>query len=146
MWIQPTYRESDSDMECCMLVMGDRLNFIIDHLLESVDAFDTILLIIFGSHIHWIKYFLCPWRKSRSIWFLPCLCFCPCGKGHNWFSFIILCKTYCQSSRRLSVSETSIPCSLVVHITLLIAWFMQASDELLLKMRIDHHSVPAGPK
>ena len=31
--------------------MGDRLNFIINHRLESVDAFDAILLIIIGSHI-----------------------------------------------------------------------------------------------
>ena len=31
--------------------MGDRLNFIIDHRLESVDAFDVILSIIIGSHI-----------------------------------------------------------------------------------------------
>ena len=30
--------------------MGDRLNFIIDHRLESVDAFDAILPIIIGSH------------------------------------------------------------------------------------------------
>ena len=34
-----------------MLVMGDRLNFISDHRLESVDAFDAILPIIIGSHI-----------------------------------------------------------------------------------------------
>ena len=33
------------------LVMGDWLNFIIDHRLESVDAFDAILPIIIGSHI-----------------------------------------------------------------------------------------------
>ena len=33
------------------LVMGDWLNFIIDYLLESVDAFYTILPIIIGSHI-----------------------------------------------------------------------------------------------
>ena len=33
------------------LVMGDRLNFINDHRLESVDAFDAILPIIIGSHI-----------------------------------------------------------------------------------------------
>ena len=31
--------------------MGDRLNFIIDHRLESVDAFDAIFPIIIGSHI-----------------------------------------------------------------------------------------------
>ena len=31
--------------------MGDRFNFIIDHRLESVDAFDVILPIIIGSHI-----------------------------------------------------------------------------------------------
>ena len=33
------------------VVMGDRLNFIIDHRLESVDAFDAILPIIIGSQI-----------------------------------------------------------------------------------------------
>ena len=32
------------------LVMGYRLNFIISHRLESVDAFDAILPIIIGSH------------------------------------------------------------------------------------------------
>ena len=96
--------------------MGDRLNFIIDHRLESVDAFDAILPIIIGSHIfHCIKYFLCPGRKFRS-------------------------KTYCQSSRRLSVSETSLPYGFVVHINLFIACFVQASDDRLLKMRIDHHN------
>ena len=31
--------------------MGDRLNFIIDHRLESVEAFGAILPIIIGSHI-----------------------------------------------------------------------------------------------
>ena len=35
-----------------ILVMGDRLNFIIDHRLESVDAFDAILPIIIGSLLH----------------------------------------------------------------------------------------------
>ena len=34
-----------------LLVVGDRLNFIIDHGLESLDAFDAILLIMIGSHI-----------------------------------------------------------------------------------------------
>ena len=34
-----------------IIVMGDRLDFIIDHRLESVDAFDAILPIIIGSHI-----------------------------------------------------------------------------------------------
>ena len=37
--------------------MGDRLNFIIDHRLESVDAFNAILPIIIGSHI-FTKLFL----------------------------------------------------------------------------------------
>ena len=32
-------------------MMGDRFNFIIDHRLESVDAFDAILPILIGSHI-----------------------------------------------------------------------------------------------
>ena len=31
--------------------MGDWMKFIIDQWLESVDAFDVILLIIIGSHI-----------------------------------------------------------------------------------------------
>ena len=65
---------------------------------------------------------------------------CPCVKGNNWFSYITLGKTYCQSSRRLSVSETSLACGLVVHINLVIACFVQASDDRLLKMRIDHHN------
>ena len=30
-------------------VMGDRLNFIINHQLESIDAFDVVLPIIIGS-------------------------------------------------------------------------------------------------
>ena len=61
--------------------------------------------------------------------------------SYNLFSKKTLCKTYCQSSRRLSVSETSLPCNLVVHINLVIACFVQASDDgLLLKMRIDHHN------
>ena len=32
-------------------MVGDRLNFIIDHRLESLDAFDAILSIMLGSHI-----------------------------------------------------------------------------------------------
>ena len=32
-------------------MLGDRLNLIIDHLLESLDAFDVILLFMIGSHI-----------------------------------------------------------------------------------------------
>ena len=57
------------------VVMGDRLNFIIDHRLESVDAFDAILPIIIGSHIftelstflprneiqEHLFFFLCPY-------------------------------------------------------------------------------------
>ena len=66
---------------------GDRLNFIIDHRLESVDAFDAILPIIIGSHIFTElslkkRYFLCLGRKFRSIWvFFRC----PCHgvKGNN---------------------------------------------------------------
>ena len=65
---------------------------------------------------------------------------CPCVKGNNWFSYITLGKTYCQSSRRLSVSETSLACGLVVHINLVIACFVQAFDDRLLKMRIEHHN------
>ena len=65
---------------------------------------------------------------------------CPCVKGSNWFSYITHGKIYCQSSRRLSVLETSLPCGLVVHINLVIACFVQASDNRLLKMRIDHHN------
>ena len=52
-------------------------------------------------------------------------------------------KTYCQSSKRLYVSETSLsslPYGLVVYINLFIACFVQASDDRLLKMRIDHHN------
>ena len=70
------------------------------------------------------------------------LCFFPLSvcKGNNWFSYITIGKIYCQSSRRLSVSETALPCGLFVHINLVIACFVQASDDRLLKMRIDHHN------
>ena len=51
---------------------------------------------------------------------------CQCVKGNNWFSYISLGKTYCQSSRILYVSETSWACGLVVHINLVIACFVQA--------------------
>ena len=67
-------------------------------------------------------------------------CPCHCVKGNNCFSYITLGKAYCQSSRRLSVSETSLSCGLVVHINLVIACFVQASDDRLLKMGIDHHN------
>ena len=40
-----------SELHVYILVMGDRLNFIIDHRLESVEAFDAILPIIIGSNI-----------------------------------------------------------------------------------------------
>ena len=78
-----------------------------------------------------------PWKEIQDhlVFFL-----CPCVKGNNWFSYITLGKTYWQSSRRLSVSETSLPCGLVVHINLVIECFVQASDDRLLKMRIDHHN------
>ena len=87
------------------------------------------------------------------------------------FPNITLGKTYCISSRRLYVSETSLPYGLVVYINLFIAcfvlisietvklassqhqcWelasftvsieisFVQASDDRLLKVRIDHHN------
>ena len=64
----------------------------------------------------------------------------PCVKGNTWISYITLGKTYCKSSKRLSVLETSLPCGLVVHINLVTACFVQASDDRLLKMRIDHHN------
>ena len=38
------------------------------------------------------------------------------------------------------MSETSLACGLVVHINLVIACFVQASDDRLLKMGIDHHN------
>ena len=38
------------------------------------------------------------------------------------------------------MSETSLACGLFVHINLVIACFVQASDDRLLKMRIDHHN------
>ena len=38
------------------------------------------------------------------------------------------------------MSETLLACGLVVHINLVIACFVQASDDRLLKMRIDHHN------
>ena len=42
---------SDVNTNSGPIVMGDRLNYIIDHRLESVDAFDAILPIVIGSHI-----------------------------------------------------------------------------------------------
>ena len=95
-------------------MMGDWLNFIFDHRLESVDAFDAILPIIISSLIFTEKStFYAPEGNSGASGFFF---LCPCVKGNNWFSYITLGKTYCQSSRRLSVSETSLPCGLVVHI------------------------------
>ena len=43
----------DFNLLCALLSlkMGYQLNFIIDHHLESVDAFDAILYIIIGLHI-----------------------------------------------------------------------------------------------
>ena len=89
------------------------------------------------THIHWIKYFLCPGRKFRRICFFL---LCPCVNGNIGFSYITLGKTYCQSSKILHVSDTSLPYGLVVYINLFIACFVQASDDRLLKMRIDHHN------
>ena len=105
---------------------GDRFIFIIDHWLELVNAFDAILPIIIGSHIstELSTLYALEGNSGASGFFL-----CPCVKGNNWFSYITLGKTYCQSSRRLSVSETSLPCGLVVHINLVIACFVQASDD-----------------
>ena len=135
--------DSLSDRNCLeplSLVMGNRLNFMIAHRLELVDEIDPDFANYnWFTHIHWLKYFLCPGRKFRSIWFLSYLCICPFVKGHiNWFSYIhvTLCKTYCQCSRS-SLSDTSLPCGFVVHINL-IACFVQASDDRSLKMRIDH--------
>ena len=121
-------------------MMGDRLNFIIDHRLELVEAFDAILPIIIGSNIFTELVLFMPQKEIQEHLAITCLCICPCVKDHNWFSFIILCKTYCKSSSRLSVSETLLPCGLVVHINLVTACFVQASDDRLLKMRIDHHN------
>ena len=41
---------------------------------------------------------------------------------------------------QISVSDTSLPCGLVVHINLIIACLVQAFDDRLLKMRINHHN------
>ena len=38
------------------------------------------------------------------------------------------------------MKETSLACGFVVHINLVIACFVQASDDQLLKMRINHHN------
>ena len=105
-----------------VVVMGDRLNFKIHNWLESVDAFDAILPIIISSLIFTEKStFYAPKGNSGASGFFFFIC--PCVKGNNWISCINLGKTYCQSSRRLSVSETSLPCGLVVHINLVIASF-----------------------
>ena len=52
-------------LPCSEVVMGDRLNFIIDHRLESVDAFDAILPIIIGSHIL-TKVLFKPWKVIQG--------------------------------------------------------------------------------
>ena len=121
-----------------ILVMGNRLNFTIDHRLESVDEFDAILPIIIGTNIFTeLNTFYAPEGNSGAsgVFFLRLYV-----KSNNWFSYITLGKSYCQLSRRLSVSETSLPCGLVVHINLVIACFVHASDDRLLKMIIDHHN------
>ena len=75
------------------LVMGDRMNFIIDHRLESVDVFDAILPIIIGSHkFTKLITFYASEGNSGASGFFPC----PCVMGNNWFSYITLGKTYCQ--------------------------------------------------
>ena len=52
--------------------MGDRLNFIIDHQLESVDAFDAILPIIIGSLIFTkLSTFYAPEGNSGASGFFP---------------------------------------------------------------------------
>ena len=85
-----------------------------------------------------LSTFYAPEGNLRASGFF--LCRCLCVNGNNWFYYITLGKTYCQSSRRLYVSETSLPYGLVVYINLFIACFVQASDDRLLKMRIDHHN------
>ena len=78
-----------------LLVMGDQLNFIIDHWLESVDAFDAILPIIIGLHIFTeLGTFYSPEGNSGASVFS----LCPCVRGNNWFSYITLGKTYRKSS------------------------------------------------
>ena len=55
--------------------MGDRLNFIIDHRLESVDVFDTILPIIIGSHIFTeLSTFYDPEGNSGASGFFSFVC------------------------------------------------------------------------
>ena len=50
-----------------ILVMGDRLNFIIDHQLESEDAFDAILPIIIGTLIFTeLNTFYALWGTSEA--------------------------------------------------------------------------------
>ena len=57
---------------CLKIVMGDRLNFIINHQLESVDAFDAILQIIIGSHIFTeLSTFYAPEGNSGASGFYP---------------------------------------------------------------------------
>ena len=72
-----------------LLVVGDWLNFIIDHRLESLDAFDAILLIMMGSHIFTEKstfYALegnpGTYGFTESLYLFMCKW---CVKGHNWF-------------------------------------------------------------
>ena len=59
-------------------MMGDWLNFIIDHRLESVDAFDAILPIIIGLHIFTeISNFYALEGNSGASCFYPVYVFVP---------------------------------------------------------------------
>ena len=64
-----------------VLMMGDRLNIIIDYGFESFDAFDAILPIIFGPHIFTEYSSLYTLEGNAEAYDLPS--FCPCFMGHN---------------------------------------------------------------
>ena len=76
--------------------MGGWLIFIIDHQLESVDAFNAILPIITGSHIFTELSTFMPRKEIQEQ--LGFFFLCTCVKGNNWFSYITLGKTYYRKS------------------------------------------------
>ena len=65
--------------------MGDRLDFKIDHRLESVDAFDVILTIIISSHIltelSTLYMFYAPEGNSEATGFFFLSMYLSLGKG-----------------------------------------------------------------
>ena len=86
-------------------MIGDRLNFIIDHRLESVDAFHAILPIIIGTHIFTELSTFYALEGNPGLFGFHQVSVCPCVKVIIDFPYIALCKSYFISSTRLSVRD-----------------------------------------